>query len=209
MLTTDLSDHLVRKGVPFREAHHVAGAVVKMAEQRCQPRPRSARAPGPDALGRWMLTALCAWQGLHPGQALCGRPPHPAPALRRRCGASISPALSANFRLSMHMISASPFLWFEFPRGVMSPVSAGQVWPRRHVGLRGGGGATAGAGRHLAGRHRRPDCRAPRLARRGLRSVAARCGARAWMRSVRVQGVRFFRCFELIFGHGRCGSCAD
>jgi len=34
MLTTDLSDHLVRKGVPFREAHHVAGAVVKMAEQR-------------------------------------------------------------------------------------------------------------------------------------------------------------------------------
>ena len=34
MLTTDLSDHLVRKGVPFREAHHVAGAVVKLAEER-------------------------------------------------------------------------------------------------------------------------------------------------------------------------------
>jgi len=34
MLATDLSDHLVRKGVPFREAHHVAGAVVKLAEDR-------------------------------------------------------------------------------------------------------------------------------------------------------------------------------
>ncbi len=32
MLSTDLSDHLVRKGVPFREAHHVAGAVVKEGE---------------------------------------------------------------------------------------------------------------------------------------------------------------------------------
>lgn len=34
MLATDLSDHLVRKGVPFREAHHVAGAVVKVAEDK-------------------------------------------------------------------------------------------------------------------------------------------------------------------------------
>ncbi|EKX48973.1 hypothetical protein GUITHDRAFT_68151 [Guillardia theta CCMP2712] len=34
MLATDLSDHLVRKGIPFREAHHVAGAVVKLAEDR-------------------------------------------------------------------------------------------------------------------------------------------------------------------------------
>jgi len=34
MLSTDLSDHLVRKGVPFREAHHVAGAVVKEGEVR-------------------------------------------------------------------------------------------------------------------------------------------------------------------------------
>lgn len=32
--SADLSDYLVRKGVPFREAHHVAGAVVKMAEER-------------------------------------------------------------------------------------------------------------------------------------------------------------------------------
>merc|ERR1719183_1754483 len=34
MLSTDLSDHLVRKGVPFREAHHVAGSVVKEGEVR-------------------------------------------------------------------------------------------------------------------------------------------------------------------------------
>ena len=32
MLATDLADYLVRRGVPFREAHHVAGAAVKMAE---------------------------------------------------------------------------------------------------------------------------------------------------------------------------------
>jgi argininosuccinate lyase len=32
MLATDLADFLVRKGVPFRETHHVAGAAVRMAE---------------------------------------------------------------------------------------------------------------------------------------------------------------------------------
>lgn len=32
MLSTDLADYLVRKGVPFRETHHVAGRAVKMAE---------------------------------------------------------------------------------------------------------------------------------------------------------------------------------
>lgn len=34
MLATDLADYLVRKGVPFRETHHVAGAAVKLAEDR-------------------------------------------------------------------------------------------------------------------------------------------------------------------------------
>ncbi len=34
MLATDLADYLVRKGVPFRETHHVAGAAVQLAEQR-------------------------------------------------------------------------------------------------------------------------------------------------------------------------------
>ncbi len=34
MLATDLADYLVRKGVPFRETHHVAGAAVKLAEDK-------------------------------------------------------------------------------------------------------------------------------------------------------------------------------
>ncbi len=29
MLATDLADYLVRKGLPFRQAHHVVGSVVK------------------------------------------------------------------------------------------------------------------------------------------------------------------------------------
>lgn len=37
MLATDLADYLVRKGVPFREAHHVAGAAVRMAEVQALP----------------------------------------------------------------------------------------------------------------------------------------------------------------------------
>lgn len=32
MLATDLADYLVRKGVPFRETHHVVGAAVSLAE---------------------------------------------------------------------------------------------------------------------------------------------------------------------------------
>ncbi len=34
MLATDLAEYLVRKGVPFRETHHVAGAAVALAESR-------------------------------------------------------------------------------------------------------------------------------------------------------------------------------
>ena len=37
LLATDLADYLVRAGVPFREAHHVVGAVVKLAEVRQVP----------------------------------------------------------------------------------------------------------------------------------------------------------------------------
>jgi argininosuccinate lyase len=33
LLATDLADHLVRKGVPFRQAHHLVGAVVGRAER--------------------------------------------------------------------------------------------------------------------------------------------------------------------------------
>ncbi len=37
LLATDLADYLVRAGVPFREAHHAVGAVVKLAEQQKLP----------------------------------------------------------------------------------------------------------------------------------------------------------------------------
>lgn len=37
MLATDLADYLVRKGVPFREAHRTVGAVVKLAEHHRVP----------------------------------------------------------------------------------------------------------------------------------------------------------------------------
>ena len=33
MLATDLADYLVRKGVPFRETHHISGQVVALAER--------------------------------------------------------------------------------------------------------------------------------------------------------------------------------
>lgn len=34
MLATDLADYLVMKGMPFREAHHVAGQIVRLAETK-------------------------------------------------------------------------------------------------------------------------------------------------------------------------------
>jgi argininosuccinate lyase len=37
LLATDLADYLVRKGMPFREAHHVVGAVVALAEKSDKP----------------------------------------------------------------------------------------------------------------------------------------------------------------------------
>ena len=34
MLATDLADYLVRKGMPFRQAHHLVGELVRLADQR-------------------------------------------------------------------------------------------------------------------------------------------------------------------------------
>ncbi len=39
LLATDLADHLVRQGVPFRAAHHAVGAAVALAESRGVPLP--------------------------------------------------------------------------------------------------------------------------------------------------------------------------
>jgi argininosuccinate lyase len=33
LLATDLADYLVRRGVPFRHAHHLVGTVVALAER--------------------------------------------------------------------------------------------------------------------------------------------------------------------------------
>jgi argininosuccinate lyase len=37
LLATDLADYLVRKGMPFRQAHHTVGAVVALAEKLSKP----------------------------------------------------------------------------------------------------------------------------------------------------------------------------
>jgi argininosuccinate lyase len=37
MLATDLADHLVRRGVPFRDTHHISGQVVALAEREGKP----------------------------------------------------------------------------------------------------------------------------------------------------------------------------
>ena len=37
LLATDLADYLVKKGMPFRQAHHVVGAVVALAEKSGRP----------------------------------------------------------------------------------------------------------------------------------------------------------------------------
>jgi argininosuccinate lyase len=37
LLATDIADYLVRKGVPFRESHHVVGQAVKQAQERDLP----------------------------------------------------------------------------------------------------------------------------------------------------------------------------
>lgn len=34
MLATDLAEYLVRKGVPFRDTHHMSGTVVRLAEEK-------------------------------------------------------------------------------------------------------------------------------------------------------------------------------
>jgi len=37
MLATEIADYLVRRGVPFREGHHVSGRVVVLAEKEGVP----------------------------------------------------------------------------------------------------------------------------------------------------------------------------
>ena len=37
LLATELADYLVRRGLPFREAHHLVGSAVRRAEERGVP----------------------------------------------------------------------------------------------------------------------------------------------------------------------------
>ena len=57
LLATDLADHLVRAGVPFRQAHHEVGALVAAAEEEDCPLPElstaRARQAAPSLPGDW------------------------------------------------------------------------------------------------------------------------------------------------------------
>src|ERR1035437_1589578 len=72
LLATDLADYLVRKGMPFRQAYHVVGAVVALAEKSGKPLNRLTLAElqsvdktfGRDALGVFNLQRAMAKRNL-------------------------------------------------------------------------------------------------------------------------------------------------
>ncbi len=39
MLATDLAEYLVRKGIPFRETHHISGSAVRLSSRRAASSP--------------------------------------------------------------------------------------------------------------------------------------------------------------------------
>jgi argininosuccinate lyase len=72
LLATDLADYLVKKGMPFRSAHHVVGAVVALSEQTGRPLNQLTLAElqsvdktfGRDALGVFNLKTAMAKRNL-------------------------------------------------------------------------------------------------------------------------------------------------
>jgi len=72
LLATDLADYLVRKGMAFRPAHHVVGAVVALAENLAKPLNQLTLAElqgidktfGRDALGVFNLKTAMAKRNL-------------------------------------------------------------------------------------------------------------------------------------------------
>jgi argininosuccinate lyase len=72
LLATDLADYLVKKGMPFRQAHHVVGAVVALAEKTGKPLNRLTlmelqsvdKTFGRDALGVFNLKTAMAKRNL-------------------------------------------------------------------------------------------------------------------------------------------------
>jgi argininosuccinate lyase len=72
LLATDLADYLVKKGMPFRQAHHAVGAVVALAEKLGKPLNKLSLAElqtvdkkfGRDALGVFNLKRAMAKRNL-------------------------------------------------------------------------------------------------------------------------------------------------
>jgi argininosuccinate lyase len=72
LLATDLADYLVKKGMPFRQAHHVVGKAVALAEKIGKPLNRLTLAElqsvnktfGRDALGVFNLQRAMAKRNL-------------------------------------------------------------------------------------------------------------------------------------------------
>ena len=72
LLATDLADYLVKRGMPFRQAHHVVGAVVALAEKNSKPLNQLTLAElqgvnptfGRDALGVFNLKTAMAKRNL-------------------------------------------------------------------------------------------------------------------------------------------------
>ncbi|MCJ1319905.1 argininosuccinate lyase [Xylographa vitiligo] len=58
MLATDLAEYLVRKGVPFRETHHISGRVVALAEREAVPMDRLSLAQLQRVDGRFAADVL-------------------------------------------------------------------------------------------------------------------------------------------------------
>jgi argininosuccinate lyase len=72
LLATDLADYLVRKGMPFRQAHHAVGAAVALAEKLGKPLDKLAlpelqsvdKTFGPDALDVFLMPEAMARRNL-------------------------------------------------------------------------------------------------------------------------------------------------
>jgi len=74
LLATDLADYLVRKGLPFRQAHHAVGSVVALAERKRK------------SLNELALSELQSVNGLFAGDALKLFALGPALARRKQTG---------------------------------------------------------------------------------------------------------------------------
>ena len=93
MLSTDLADYLVQKGVPFREAHHAAGRAVKRAQELNV---------------RLTELALSEWQAIHPtfgGELYQVFEPERAIARRSAFGGTAPEAVQEQLALARRMVN--------------------------------------------------------------------------------------------------------